>query len=567
MKNNYKKRVAYFCMEYGIDQRLPLYAGGLGILAGDYLKAAYDLDLPIVGIGILWWQDYTKQLIGPDGYPYDTYPVHDYSFLEDTGKRVTVQISGEDVLCRIFKADQFNNKELYLLDTGKPGTKHGWITDKLYSGSNYNRIAQEIVLGIGGIRALRELGIEVDLYHFNEGHAAFAGLELIREKMELENKIFEQALEETREEVIFTTHTPVPAGNEAHDLQLLIEMDANNSLTYKQLKRIGGDPFNMTAACLRMSYLANGVSRLHGETAKKMWGHLDNAAKIISITNGVHRKSWQRKEIAEAYANNNDKELWSAHLEAKKRLADFVASRTDARLNPENLIIGFARRAAPYKRSELIFRDAEAIDDLLRTGKVQLVFSGKAHPNDHYGKDIVATLVKMDRKYRNNVVFLENYDIEIASYLIPGVDVWLNNPRRPMEASGTSGMKAAMNGVLNLSVLDGWVAEGPTHNVSGWILDMVFASLEEKLNEDEKDLQALYKILREEVIPIYYDDRDRWIRMMKASIKMAQEQFSAGRMLRDYYEKMYNKLSEVIEAERKKIIVDRKEDKVTVLIR
>lgn len=567
MKNNYKKRVAYFCMEYGIDQRLPLYAGGLGILAGDYLKAAYDLDLPIVGIGILWWQDYTKQLIGPDGYPYDTYPVHDYSFLEDTGKRVTVQISGEDVLCRIFKADQFNNKELYLLDTGKPGTKHGWITDKLYSGSNYNRIAQEIVLGIGGIRALRELGIEVDLYHFNEGHAAFAGLELIREKMELENKIFEQALEETREEVIFTTHTPVPAGNEAHDLQLLIEMDANNSLTYKQLKRIGGDPFNMTAACLRMSYLANGVSRLHGETAKKMWGHLDNAAKIISITNGVHRKSWQRKEIAEAYANNNDKELWSAHLEAKKRLADFVASRTDARLNPENLIIGFARRAAPYKRSELIFRDAEAIDDLLRTGKVQLVFSGKAHPNDHYGKDIVATLVKMDRKYRNNVVFLENYDIEIASYLIPGVDVWLNNPRRPMEASGTSGMKAAMNGVLNLSVLDGWVAEGPTHNVSGWILDMVFASLEEKLNEDEKDLQALYKILREEVIPIYYDDRDRWIRMMKASIKMAQEQFSAGRMLRDYYEKMYNKLSEVIKAERKKIIVDRKEDKVTVLIR
>lgn len=567
MKNNYKKRVAYFCMEYGIDQRLPLYAGGLGILAGDYLKAAYDLDLPIVGIGILWWQDYTKQLIGPDGYPYDTYPVHDYSFLEDTGKRVTVQISGEDVLCRIFKANQFNNKELYLLDTGKPGTKHGWITDKLYSGSNYDRIAQEIVLGIGGIRALRELGIEVDLYHFNEGHAAFAGLELIREKMELENKIFEQALEETREEVIFTTHTPVPAGNEAHDLQLLIEMDANNSLTYKQLKRIGGDPFNMTAACLRMSYLANGVSRLHGETAKKMWGHLDNAAKIISITNGVHRKSWQRKEIAEAYANNNDKELWSAHLEAKKRLADFVASRTDARLNPENLIIGFARRAAPYKRSELIFRDAEAIDDLLRTGKVQLVFSGKAHPNDHYGKDIVATLVKMDRKYRNNVVFLENYDIEIASYLIPGVDVWLNNPRRPMEASGTSGMKAAMNGVLNLSVLDGWVAEGPTHNVSGWILDMVFASLEEKLNEDEKDLQALYKILREEVIPIYYDDRDRWIRMMKASIKMAQEQFSAGRMLRDYYEKMYNKLSEVIEAERKKIIVDRKEDKVTVLIR
>src|SRR5690606_26497291 len=221
------------------------------------------------------------------------------------------------------RANQFNNKDLYLLHTGKPGTKYGWITDKLYSGNNYDRIAQEIVLGIGGIRALRELGIEVDLYHFNEGHAAFAGLELIREKMENENKIFELALEETRKEVIFTTHTPVPAGNEAHDLGLLMEIGANNGLSYEQLKRIGGDPFNMTAACLRMSYLANAVSRLHGETARKMWGHLDNAAKIISITNGIHRNTWQNKEIAEAYENNDDNELWAAHLKAKKRLVDF----------------------------------------------------------------------------------------------------------------------------------------------------------------------------------------------------------------------------------------------------
>ncbi|NLJ83708.1 MAG: alpha-glucan family phosphorylase [Halanaerobiaceae bacterium] len=567
MSNNYKKRVAYFCMEYGLDQKLPLYAGGLGILAGDYLKAAYDLDLPIVGIGILWWQDYTKQLIGADGYPYDTYPVHDFSFLEDTGKRVTVKISGEDVECRIYRANQFNNKDLYLLDTGKPGTRHGWITDKLYSGNNYDRIAQEIVLGIGGIRALRELGIEVDLYHFNEGHAAFAGLELIREKMEKANMVFEEALAETRKEVIFTTHTPVSAGNEAHDLNLLLEIGANNGLNYEQLKKIGGDPFNMTAACLRMSYIANGVSRLHGETARKMWGHLDGAARIISITNGVHKNTWQNREIAEAYEKNDDKDLWTAHLKAKKRLVDFIASRTDARLDPEKLIIGFARRAAPYKRSELIFRDTEQIDDLLKTGKIQLVFSGKAHPNDHYGKDIVATLVRMDRKYRDNVVFLENYDMEIASYLIPGVDVWLNNPKRPMEASGTSGMKAAMNGVLNLSVLDGWVAEGPTHNVSGWILDMVFADLDEKLDEDEKDLRALYKILREEVIPIYYDDRGRWTRMMKASIKMAQYQFSARRMLIDYYEKMYNKEPETDKATDKKILVERQEDRVTVLIR
>lgn len=539
MKKNHKKRIAYFCMEYGLDQRLPLYAGGLGILAGDYLKAAYELDAPVVGIGILWWQDYTKQLIGSDGYPYDTYPIHDFSFLEDTGKTVHVHIGGESVPCKIYKANQFENKDLYLLDTGKPNSKFGWITDKLYSGNNYNRIAQEMVLGIGGVRALRELGIEVDLYHFNEGHAAFAGFELIREKMEQKHVNFEEALNEIKDEIIFTTHTPVSAGNEAHDLNLLIEIGANNTLSYQQLKQIGGNPFNMTAACLHISKIANGVSELHGETARKMWGHLNNAAPIISITNGVHRKTWQNHAVHEAFESSGD--IWSAHQKAKQDLIDFIANKTGAHMNADNLIIGFARRAAPYKRSELIFRDTNKIDDLLKNGKIQLLFSGKAHPNDHYGKDIVATLVKMDRKYKDSVVFLENYDIEICKHLISGVDVWLNNPRRPMEASGTSGMKAAMNGVLNLSVLDGWVAEGPEHGVNGWILDQVFSSLQDKLDEDEKDLRALYKVLRDEVIPIYYNDKTRWINMMKASIEMSQYKFSAVRMLEDYYQRMYNK--------------------------
>ncbi|MEJ6951665.1 alpha-glucan family phosphorylase [Natronospora cellulosivora (SeqCode)] len=553
MDTNEKKRVAYFCMEYGLNQKLPLYAGGLGILAGDYLKAANDLNAPIVGIGILWWQNYTKQLIGEDGYPYDTYPVHDFSFLEDTNKTVQVNIGNENVECKIYKADMFDNKELYLLDTGKPGTKYSWITDKLYSGDNYNRIAQEIVLGIGGIKALRTLGIDVDLYHFNEGHASFAGLELMKEKINTYGISFEEALEEVKREIVFTTHTPVSAGNEAHDLHLLMEIGANNGFSYEQMNQIGGNPFNMTAACLRMSSIANGVSELHGETARKMWSHLDSSAPIISITNGVHKNTWQSDTIRNAYENNGD--IWTAHQETKQKLINFINQKTNAQMDINKLIIGFARRAAPYKRSELIFRDTNQIDDLLKTGKIQLVFSGKAHPNDQYGKDIVATLVKMDRKYKDSVVFLENYDMEIAEHLVQGVDIWLNNPKRPMEASGTSGMKVAMNGGLNLSVLDGWVAEGPEHGVSGWILDHVITSFQEEMNEDEKDLKALYKILRDEVIPIYYEDRNRWIQMMKASIDMSHHQFSSQRMLNDYYSQMYNKKKTIIKRERDRVLV------------
>jgi len=537
--NNYKEKIAYFCMEYGLDQRLPLYAGGLGILAGDYLKAAKEIGAPVVGIGILWWQDYTRQLINDEGYPYDTYPTYEYKEIEDTGICVNIQVGAKDVECRVHKTELFNNAPLYLLETGKPGSKHGWITDKLYAGNDYNRIAQEMVLGIGGIRTLRKLGLEIDKYHFNEGHAVFAGFELIREKMENDNLSFEDALERTKKEIVFTTHTPVPAGNESHDIQLLKDIGASDGLTHNQLKEIGGIPFNMSAACLRMSSIANGVSKIHGETAKHMWHYLEGAAPIISVTNGVHVNTWQDPEIKDAFKNHGN--LWEVHQKIKQRLIDYIAERTDAQMRPDRLIIGFARRAAPYKRSELIFRNTNKIDDLLQTGKIQLVFSGKAHPNDHYGKDIVATLVKMDKKYKDSVVFLENYNMEICRYMIQGSDIWLNNPKRPMEASGTSGMKAAMNGVLNLSVLDGWVAEGPEHGKDGWILDDVFSSIAEKLTEDEKDLKALYKILREEVIPIYYNDHQRWVEMMRASIAMSCERFSAARMLCDYYSLMYSK--------------------------
>lgn len=543
MANKNQDTVAYFCMEYGIDDSLPLYAGGLGILAGDILKSARDRGMPMVGIGIKWWQNYTTQLIDENtGYPYDVFPVHELNFLEDTGKEIYINLRDEKIACRIYKVTGFGNVPLYLLDTGHPETDNGWITDKLYSGNQETRIAQEILLGIGGIKALRRLGLDIDKYHFNEGHAAFAGLELIREVMEEEGLSFEAALSRVKAKIVFTTHTPVKAGNEAHDINQLIELGANNGFSYQQLERIGGDPFNMTAACLRMSNIANGVSKLHGRTARDMWDNLSDKAPIISITNGVHRKTWQEDKIADCFEKKEN--LWQAHMKLKKNMVKFIHDRAGAELNPENLIIGFARRAAPYKRSELIFRDTEQIKEYLLDGRLQLVFSGKAHPKDKYGKDTVAKLVEMDQKYRNSVIFLENYNIEIARYLTRGCDVWLNNPRRPLEASGTSGMKAAMNGVLNLSVMDGWVAEGLNHGTTGWLLDEVFPELNDSLGEDEKDLRALYRIVRENVIPVYYQDRKKWIDMMYSSIEMAAYDYSAGRMLNEYFDRMYSRKME-----------------------
>ncbi|SJZ51575.1 alpha-glucan family phosphorylase [Selenihalanaerobacter shriftii] len=534
-----KPHIAYFCMEYGLNEELPIYSGGLGVLAGDHLKAAHDLQAPLVAIGMLWKQDYTHQYIDENGRPYDTYPNFDYDFLKDTGVSVNVNVRDEDVTCKVKLVDRYDNAPLYLLDTNFPGSEHGWITSRLYGGQTQDRIAQEIVLGIGGLRALRKLGIQVDKYHFNEGHAILAGIELMQERMKNEGLSFQEAKNAVKKEIVFTTHTPVRAGNEAHEHQLLQEMGAYNGLNYNQMNEIGGDPFNMTVAGLRLSHITNGVSKLHKETTKEMWKDVSGTSPIIGITNGVHAKTWQDKKMRNAY--EEDQDLWQPHQKSKQELIDYVKENNGANMDINSIIIGFARRAAPYKRSELIFRDAEAIDPLLRDGKVQLVFSGKAHPNDQNGKDIVQNLVKMDRKYKDSVVFLENYDMEIARKLVKGSDVWLNNPRRPLEASGTSGMKAAMNGVLNLSVVDGWLAEGPQHGVSGWLIDEALHEEYNHLSEDERDLKALYKIIYDEVIPTYYDNRAKWKEMMKASIDMSQWKFSAQRMVEEYYERMYNK--------------------------
>ncbi|WML46356.1 alpha-glucan family phosphorylase [Neobacillus sp. PS3-40] len=530
-------RVAYFCMEYGLDSSLKTYAGGLGILAGDFVKGAMDSGYPIVGIGIKWKQGYTDQKIDEDGRPYDSYMNNEYAFLEDTGVTVTVNIRSRDVVCKVWKVDTFENVPVYLLDTDLPENEDAWITGQLYGWFGEERVAQEMVLGIGGIRALRELGSNVDVYHFNEGHALLAGFELIKEKMN-QGKTFINALSLTKEEIVFTTHTPVVQGNEFHPIDRLVYMGANNGLTIDQLVAIGGAPFNMTVGALNMSRKANAVSKLHAKTANQMWAHVQDCNEIIGITNAIHKPTWVDESMIALAEKNEDEKLWQQHVKNKRKLISFIQKRTGVKLNKEKLIIGFSRRAVPYKRSDFIFQNSTVVDHLLKTNQIQLVFSGKAHPLDDTGKRIIEKLISYAKKYPTSVVFLENYDMEIGKMLTTGADIWLNNPRRPKEASGTSGMKAAMNGVLNVSILDGWWAEACIHRVNGWQIGDGFES-DDELIQDEHDLQSLYKILLNEVLPTYYKDRRKWINLMKNSIHSCKDQFDVKRMLAEYYQKLY----------------------------
>ena len=536
LKSNLPK-VAYFCMEYGLDTSFKIYSGGLGILAGDYLKGAKDYNFPMVGIGIKWKQGYTDQRIGEDGKPYDCYHNYVYDFLKDTGVKVKVRIRERDVYCKVWLCEEFGNAPLYLLDTDLPENADTWITGQLYGWFGEERIAQEMVLGIGGVRALRALGIDIDCYHFNEGHAVFAAFELLKEKMD-KGMTFEEAWAATREEVVFTTHTPVVQGNESHDLKRLRYMGADNGLTFEQMVAIGGAPFNMTVAALRLSRISNAVAQLHGVTANKMWADVDNRSEIIAITNAIHRPTWVDQNMLDAAEGKGD--LWENHMKNKRALIQFIKERTGVELREDVLLIGFSRRAAAYKRSDLIFSDEKVIEPLLKGGKVQIVFSGKAHPLEDVGKKIISNLVKMAKKYPNAVVFLENYDMTIGRMLTRGADVWLNNPRRPKEASGTSGMKAAMNGVLNMSILDGWWPEACQHGENGWQFGDGFESEDEQVL-DAHDAKALYNCLLNEVIPTYYNDRDKWVKMMKTSINSTKEYFGVKRMLDEYYERMYIK--------------------------
>lgn len=538
MAKSKRPRVAYFCMEYGLNSDFKIYAGGLGILAGDYLKGAKDGNYPMVGIGIKWKQGYGDQIINKEGRPVDSFPVYSYDFLKDTKVTVTVMIRNRPVKCKVWLCTNFGNAKIYLLDTDVPGNEDAWISGQLYGWFGEERIAQEMVLGIGGVRALRALGHPVDVYHFNEGHALFAAFELVREKMDKGMK-YKEALAATREEVVFTTHTPVIQGNESHYIDRLLYMGADNGcFTKKQLTDLGGSPFNMTVGALRLSRKTNAVAKLHAATANKMWGKVSGHSKIIGITNAIHVPTWVDKRMINAAEAGTP--LWDLHQQNKQKLLTFVEKRTGVKLKPDVLTLGFSRRAVPYKRSDFIFHDEKKADRLFKTGKLQIIFAGKAHPLDDGGKNIIANIVSLTEKYPESVVFLENYDMNIGAALVSGTDVWLNNPRRPQEASGTSGMKAAMNGVLNLSILDGWWPEACNHDVNGWQIGDGYENKNEKLL-DRHDLKSLYEVLFSKVLPTYYSKPKKWESMMRESILSTKDKFAMPRMLEQYYNLLYAK--------------------------
>ncbi|MDA0989753.1 MAG: alpha-glucan family phosphorylase [Verrucomicrobia bacterium] len=528
--------VAYYCMEFGLDPAMKTYSGGLGILAGDYLKGAFDGGYPITGIGIRLHHGYVDQEVDGQGNINQAYQQYNHDFLHDTGVRITVPVGGVPVVCKVWQCTAFQNATLYLLDTFLPENgEQAHITDKLYGGDSRHRIAQELVLGIGGFLAIEALELAIDIHHFNEGHAVFAGLEMLRRHLS-DGKTFPQAVEAVRQRVVFTTHTPVKAGNEEHELATLDELGVLDGLTKDQAIQLGGTPFNMTAAALRLSRKANAVAELHGDVATDMWSHLDNVPPITPITNAIHQPTWVDPRILDAAGSANG--LWGIHQSNKVDLLRFVAERTGIHLDPETLLIAFSRRAAVYKRWDLIFGDEDVVGPLLKTRRLQLVFSGKSHPNDSHGQAMIQRILGMTKKYPQSVVFLPNYDMTIGRALTRGADVWLNCPRRPNEASGTSGMKAAMNGVLNLSTLDGWWPEACDHGVNGWQYGdgKVMDSASE---QDLHDRDQLYRVLTTSVLPTYYERREDWVTMMRASISSTRSAFHMERMLADYYATLY----------------------------
>jgi len=572
-------RVAYFSAEFGLDESLPVYSGGLGILAGDHLKAASELGVPLVAVGLFYRRGYFRQRLDADDRQVERFPRNDTSRLpltlvpmapvvelaDDDGRLVPVRIG-------VWRA-QVGQVELYLLDTKIEGNPD-WardVTDTLYGGGRANRLRQELVLGIGGVRVLRRLGLEPTVFHMNEGHSAFLQLERLRVLVEEEGLDHTRALEQLRRSSVFTTHTPVPAGNEVFQPELVKQsvgaLVERCGLTWEEFAELGkvqpeDAVFGLTPFALRTSAHANGVAALHGAVSREMWHALwpdlpVDEVPITSITNGVHGRTWISDELEdllgftapnfERALELGDDVIWAAHRASKQRMLEFIfRTRGADHLDPDVLTIGFARRFATYKRAGLLFSQPERLWRMLNDHDrpLQILVAGKAHPADEGGKDMIQHVVDFarDSAAAGRVVFLEDYEMMLARRLVQGVDVWLNTPRRPMEASGTSGMKAALNGVLNCSILDGWWAEAYTPAVGFAIGDHDVAATEEE--QDLADAEALYAVLEQQVLPAYYerDAQDlpsRWIELMRHSIAELGTQFSTNRMVIEYVERLY----------------------------
>lgn len=600
--------IAYFSAEFGLHESLPIYSGGLGVLSGDHCKAASDLGLPFVAVGFLYPQGYFRQYIAPEGDQEATQlklnlaDVPARPATDRSGSQLVVQVAlpGRQVYATVWRV-QVGRVPLFLLDTDvhPNAPEDRTLAARLYGGDQEMRISQEIVLGIGGVRALRALGVEPIVWHMNEGHSAFMSLEQIRELAQDEGLNFADARAQVTARNVFTTHTPVAAGHDAFSFDLM-EKYFHNYWPRMGLDREGfmglgyhesewGARFSMTVLALKLSSNQNGVSELHGRVSRKMWHEIwpDRPVAevpIIDITNGVHIKSWLTPELARLFdeylsadweervddpatwdgidAIPNDT-LWNIHQRRKSMMINYMRFRTrkqryrhhaavdeivasESMLDARALTIGFARRFATYKRATLIFRDMERIKRIFNAADrpVQIIFAGKAHPADQPGQDLIRRLVQLSKHadFRGNIMFVEDYDINVARHLVRGVDVWLNNPRRPMEASGTSGQKAALNGVPNFSVLDGWWAEA-FDGENGWAIGEG-REYDDDGRQDAEDATSLYDTLEHKIVPLFYErDTDGiphgWIDVMKASIKSCAPVYNVRRMVKEYVNEMY----------------------------
>ncbi|HET7521234.1 MAG TPA: alpha-glucan family phosphorylase [Candidatus Limnocylindria bacterium] len=596
--------VAYFCAEYGFHESMQIYSGGLGILAGDHCKSASDAAIPFVGVGLLYRRGYFRQQIDADGHQEHAQPDLDPGMLPLRRARaanggalqVTVDFTDRQVHAAVWVA-QVGRVPVLLLDTDLPANAgpDRPITHILYVRGREMRLCQELILGIGGVRALRQLGVEPAVWHLNEGHSAFLLLERAREQMAAERGLdAHEALQRVGRNSVFTIHTPVPAGNETFDRGLLTRNLApwlkETGMPADELLELGRGrtddpqaPFDMTAFVLRHAADANGVSRLHAETATGTWQEVAGHP-IRPITNGVHVATWLGRPMRRLYeralgtflaADHDspeeldgldaiaDADLWAGHQQQKRELTDFIAGRlarqfarhgespeqlreVEHALDPKAMTIGFARRFATYKRADLIFRDEDRLARLLSGGErpVQIVIAGKAHPADRPGQRVIQRIFELSRsdRLRSRVFIVEDYDIRIARFLVAGVDIWLNNPRRPLEASGTSGMKAALNGVPSISILDGWWDEG-YNGRNGWAIGQR-EPLEDEEAQDASDAEALYRLLEEEVVPRFFDRDEEgvpraWTTIMRAAVAASIWQFSTARMLIEYVDELY----------------------------
>jgi starch phosphorylase len=570
--------VAYFSAEFGLDESLPIYSGGLGVLAGDYLKAASELGIPLVGIGLFYRRGYFQQQLDERDRQIEHYPLTDTSRLplELVPMAPVVELADEHgdlvpVRLGVWRV-RVGRASLFLIDTQIVGNPDWAVTDTLYGGDRATRLRQELLLGIGGVRVLRRLGLEPTVFHLNEGHSAFLQLERMRELVEEQGLSPDEALERLRASTVFTTHTPVPAGNEVFDPKLLrLNLEGvveRCGLAWDDFIALGKvDPdekgFGLTPFALSTSQYANAVSELHGAVSREMWHGLwperrVDEAPITSITNGVHQRTWISGELETLLGDTEPQferarelpagDLWFAHRSAKERLLEYVVTTRGApELDPDVLTIGFARRFATYKRASLLFSRPELLAQLLADPErpIQVLVAGKAHPADEGGKDVIQLVVEFAREppAAGRVVFLEDYEMTLARRLVQGVDLWLNTPRRPFEASGTSGMKAALNGVLNCSILDGWWAEAYSP-ASGFGIEGLAGDDATGAEQDEADAEALYAVLREQVLPAYYERDEaglpqRWIALMRESIAELGPRFGTARMATEYVDRLY----------------------------